>query len=575
MQQVSAAFHAAVKNGSPQRATVRFLADDRVLTGEAIADTGITVIDGINESEDLTVGECVASEARLTIYNDDGAMDGYAYGEAEISLGVKVNGEWEDCSLGIFNLQSKKKKSIRVELTGRDRMERFDVSVSQWWHDLSYPITLGALLTGLCAEVGVPYTPAAFLNSTLTLTEAPLGASGLTGREVLRWIAEAACSYAKINRSGALELRWWRSSGQTVARRGANTPELAEFRVGQIDRLHVITAQSDLGVLVPESGTTECEYIMVDNPFLYGMTEADIRAKGQPIYERLISMPTYTPMSVETRCGDWSIEAGDTVEVETVAGMTQTLPIFRQEIRWCGGCRIYYEATGNESRQAAGSAIRKLFDQSWRYFKLETSIEGLTAEIGGKLDGEQCQALITASMEEISLGVTSGESGSKFTIYHNGVEISSETLDLHVKSVNVDGTITADAINLNTAQITGTLAASNIDASSLHVNWANIDNVSIQSAQIDTLYANKIVGGATGGYIAAGALSDAGNFMSHLYAERVTSSLNRMVSIDIISNQEATGVNATINANGISAGGKSIGWAELVEGGSGGTAVFG
>lgn len=97
--------------------------------------------------------------------------------------------------------------------------------------------------------------------------------------------------------------------------------------------------------------------------------------------------------------------------------------------------------------------------------------------------------------------------------------------DLHVKSANIDGTITADAINLSTANITGTLSASFIDASNLHVDGANIDNLTVTNAQIGTLSANKIVGGASyaaGGYIPYGVISDASHSLSELYASAFT-----------------------------------------------------
>lgn len=90
--------------------------------------------------------------------------------------------------------------------------------------------------------------------------------------------------------------------------------------------------------------------------------------------------------------------------------------------------------------------------------------------------------------------------------------------DLHVKSANIDGTITADAINLNSATITGTLSASYIDADNLHVKSANIDG----DIHADSVYANKIIGGSVGGYVASGAISDAGHTLSELYVSDLT-----------------------------------------------------
>ena len=136
--------------------------------------------------------------------------------------------------------------------------------------------------------------------------------------------------------------------------------------------------------------------------------------------------------------------------------------------------------------------------------------------------------------------------------------------DLHVKSANIDGTITADAINLSTANIDGTLSAEFIDASNLHVDGANIDNLTVTNAQIDSLYANKIIGGAsnpTGGYIKSETISGSSHALDSMYVDTL-----RIMGV---SNYR---IYAALSPNGIEAGGKTISWSELV---SGGGAVFG
>lgn len=186
----------------------------------------------------------------------------------------------------------------------------------------------------------------------------------------------------------------------------------------------------------------------------------------------------------------------------------------------------------------------------------QASLVVMADQIEAKVSNDEMQSAITQTAGEILAEVASDYYGKQtsVSITPNGLTVNSDgsiTLSAGAEFTVSSGNFSIDE-NGN-VYIRGTLSAAEVYASNL-----------VYSGQY-----------GYGGYIAAGAISDAGNFMSHLYAERVTSSLNRMVSIDIISNQEATGVNATINANGISAGGKSIGWAELVEGGSGGTAVFG
>lgn len=143
--------------------------------------------------------------------------------------------------------------------------------------------------------------------------------------------------------------------------------------------------------------------------------------------------------------------------------------------------------------------------------------------------------------------------------------------DLHVKSANIDGTITADAINLNSATITGTLSASYIDADNLHVKSANIDG----DIHADSVYANKIIGGSVGGYVASGAISDAGHTLSELYVSDFTAnaaSVGTTVRIGGVgSNVTIGGAKVTLVSSG---GTTEKMWADILAG-TGSAAVFG
>lgn len=130
--------------------------------------------------------------------------------------------------------------------------------------------------------------------------------------------------------------------------------------------------------------------------------------------------------------------------------------------------------------------------------------------------------------------------------------------NLHVKAANIDGDITADAINLSTANISGTLSAQNID----------VDSITVKNANIESLYASKIIGGAQGGYINSGALSDAGHMLSSLY----TSSFFANNSIYVMNNGDAdSGI--IINQGGITQNGTLHLWSDIFSKKS--SAVFG
>ena len=78
---------------------------------------------------------------------------------------------------------------------------------------------------------------------------------------------------------------------------------------------------------------------------------------------------------------------------------------------------------------------------------IKTDVNGLRATVSGKIDGSDAQTLIDQNLHKITLAATSDSSGTTFTLSKDGAQIASTgTVDLHVKSVNIDGTLTAGAL---------------------------------------------------------------------------------------------------------------------------------
>ena len=495
--------------------------------------------------------------------------------------------KYEYVPLGTFYFSTPEQRRVaNISCEALDGMQKFNVDVDEWWASLQWPLTRGQLLASLCTYVGVTLKTTTFPGSTESIASAPMAGNGLVGKDVLGWIAETACAYARMSRDDKLELVWFTSQNVKLTQNQHFGDSPAEYETPAVQALHVQVANTDLGVMLPEGGTGN-EYQVLDNPLYYGSTEAEIRGKAQDLYEKLIAFPAYTPNSVDAVC-DWSMEPGDIIQVVGGDGTTRTLPIFRMVLKWAGGwARATYECTGGTGRKPASQSKRREFQAYRAYHKLEVDIQGIHSEIGdvkgnvatlevtaselsskveGKIDGNAAQTLIDQTVDKITLEVSSDSTGSTFVIKKDGVEISSDKVDLHVNALNVDGEIVATSINLSTANITGTLSAAFIDASNLHVQGANIDNLTVTNAMIDTLYASKIVGGGGtgGGYVPYGAVSDASHALDSVYVDTLR-----------IMGGGNYSIYAALSPNGIAAGGKTISWSDLVNGSSGGVAVFG
>lgn len=78
---------------------------------------------------------------------------------------------------------------------------------------------------------------------------------------------------------------------------------------------------------------------------------------------------------------------------------------------------------------------------------IKTDVNGIRATVSTKIDATQAQSIFDQSATGFTLGATSGENGTIFKLNYNGVQVASTgSIDLHVKAVNIDGTLTAGAL---------------------------------------------------------------------------------------------------------------------------------
>lgn len=111
---------------------------------------------------------------------------------------------------------------------------------------------------------------------------------------------------------------------------------------------------------------------------------------------------------------------------------------------------------------------------------LKVSLGNVQSEVSGKIDGNAAQSLINQSLKQIELSVSSGSSGSTFTLKSGSTVLSTDTLDLHVKAVNIDGTLSARQIQ------TGSISVTDLADGSSYATKTYVDNnAGLSQSEVD------------------------------------------------------------------------------------------
>lgn len=308
-----------------------------------------------------------------------------------------------------------------------------------------------------------------------------------------------------------------------------------------------------------ESGTDTGTVLDVDCPW----ATQDI---ADDMLER-ISGYAYVPFEAGSAKLHPAVELGDAISIGDVSGILYRI---EDDFRVSGKADIAAPHDGEPTEEFPYlTAERKL---ARKISGVTASLSILETEILQKISSDEAMSMIDLELATINLSLIDNQGTTSFVLKRGNVTLDTEVFDLHVKSVNVEGTIVADAINLNTASITGSLTASYIDTTDLHVSGANIDNLNVTNAQIDSLYASKIVTGISGGNI--GTL---GTKLAHLYADKITVGTTGATDyLEMYADIFWESSNTTLSALGVKTTNHPtvVPWDTILDGG-GGTARFG
>ena len=488
----------AIRAHAEQDIKITF-ADNTVLgkADVAITGDGVKITDILNGDTDYTFGKAVCKQVEMTLFNVDNKFNNFDFTqEFTLQIGVKVGAAFQYVTVGVFKGERPDKvRGKLIDFTAYDRMQKFEVSASDFIENMTFPVTLGAVFSSLCAAVGVEPITTTFTNSTKNFTFNPFSTSDYTAREVLAWIAEAAGCYARVNADGKVELNTFTTNSYKILKTDRFEMSESEFETPVIGKLECYTSYGDQLVT---AGTGTNTYVISDNPFLYIENDTEISAL-QPyvnaIFAKASLFPAYSPIAVRA---EWypEIKCGDIITVVNDYDEVKTLPIFSQTIKWNGFGKVEYESTGGLVREIEPVQQRELEaikKSMLRDTDLSTAVESY-------LNTQEGKASITSAVEGKFVEVSSGSTITTTTAIEQliqktekGIEskislsasYGSGTIGSNVRALltlfaNADSSsirLSANALDLTATETTGSTSTEEVGTYDQHPNIDGIPAV--------------------------------------------------------------------------------------------------
>ena len=214
MIQVSSAFKRALANDKrdyllkcnftlADGETTFLVENDRLWEG------GVKIDDAVSNQDVFEIGAAIINQCTIVLNNIDGYFDEYDFYGAKVVVSVGLSDLDDDSTeyiqKGVFFVDDPDYNGSVITLTCLDAMSKFDKAYTT---NMTFPKTMQEIVQDACTTCGVILDTATIPRGQFTVPDPPSGQS-CTFRQVISWAAQIAGCFARINRLGHLELKFY------------------------------------------------------------------------------------------------------------------------------------------------------------------------------------------------------------------------------------------------------------------------------------------------------------------------------------------------------------------------------
>lgn len=170
---------------------------------------GFKFEDAVSQSGSFDIGAAIVNKLTLQINNFSGKYTDYIWDGARVvcHIGLELSAGIEKiriCTMTVTDAPYQ--NTAIISLTCEDSMRLFDRDYSE--SKLSYPATRLQIIQDACEVCGVTLQSTRFDNDDLVIQNRP-DDSSITFRQVIAWVAQMGCQWAKSDEYGRLCLGWY------------------------------------------------------------------------------------------------------------------------------------------------------------------------------------------------------------------------------------------------------------------------------------------------------------------------------------------------------------------------------
>ena len=179
------------------------------ITDKDLWSNGFKFEDAVSQSGSFDIGAAIVNKLTLQINNFSGKYTDYIWDGARVvcHIGLELSTGIEKiriCTMTVTDAPYQ--NTAIISLTCEDSMRLFDRDYSE--SKLSYPATRLQIIQDACEVCGVTLQSTRFDNDDFVIQNRP-DDSSITFRQVIAWVAQMGCQWAKCDEYGRLCFGWY------------------------------------------------------------------------------------------------------------------------------------------------------------------------------------------------------------------------------------------------------------------------------------------------------------------------------------------------------------------------------
>ena len=278
-------------------------------------------------TEWFNVGGTVASHTSFDIYNVP-TYNGKVFIEAivvpYVGLYIEELDSYEYVQIGHFHIDDVDVKRETIHIKAIDDLIKADIKYEE---SPIYPRTLKEIYEDACSQAGIITTDQEFQNMNYMMVR-DIGKQ-VSCRDIIQYVAELSGTFAKMNRSGMLELRWYKGTDKII------TPNHRVNFEPRGDMVGVRGVMTEHHGTIYLEGTWQNALNITNNPLLQSNHKDIVFA----IFASVKDL-SFVPYECEWQ-GDPAIQAGDVVIHIALNGMQYKTLVTRTEYNYRGTSKLF------------------------------------------------------------------------------------------------------------------------------------------------------------------------------------------------------------------------------------------